>query len=93
MASADWMTPLHPRWEEFCERLEGPEGCNFQGEGPALTWSCGGGTDKTHARRILIAMGLSDEDVEWSLGYFEIRGGFCDCEILFNVDGVREADQ
>lgn len=29
------MTPQHPRWEEFCVRLEGPEGCNFVTLDPA----------------------------------------------------------
>ena len=24
------MTRTHPRWNEFCERLNGPEGCNFR---------------------------------------------------------------
>ena len=94
MASADWMTPQHPRWDEFCERLEGPEGCDFQKVGADTRWSCEGGTEKPRATRILTAMGLSAEDVQWSLAYFEELGGFCDCEILFNVDpAVREDGQ
>lgn len=24
------MTLKHPRWEEFCTRLDGPEGCDFK---------------------------------------------------------------
>lgn len=86
------MTPQHPRWDEFCERLGGPEGCNFQGDGGANTsWTCAGGTDKTFATHILTAMGLSADDVAWSLEYFSAHGGHCDCEILFNVDERREA--
>lgn len=78
------MTLQHPRWDEFCERLAGPEGCNFQDE-PKTSWQCAGGTDQTFARKILIAMGLSADDVAGSLEYFSTRGGHCDCEILFNV--------
>jgi len=85
---ADLMTPEHPRWEEFCARLEGPEGCHFIDAPNKLgcTWTCAGGTDKTFATMILRAMGFSDADVQWSLDYFETQGGYCDCEILFNVD-------
>jgi hypothetical protein len=81
------MTPKHPRWDEFCERLEGPEGCHFRPrlDQPGSTWTCAGGRDKTFAIQILTAMGFSSEDIAWSLQFFEVHGGFCDCEILFNV--------
>ncbi len=75
------MTPNHDRWDEFCERLGGTEGCDFQEDG---TWKCLGGTDKTFAIAILIDMG--GVDIPASLSFFEQNGGFCDCEILFNVD-------
>lgn len=77
------MTRDHARWEEFCERLAGPEGCNFSDDG----WLCAGGRDKTFATAILESMG--GIDVAASLSYFERNGGYCDCEILFNVD-VRD---
>jgi len=77
------MTPGHPRWEEFCDRLAGPEGCDFQKKPDGnTTWTCAGGTDKTFAARILKAMGM---DAAASLTYFDEHGGHCDCEILFNV--------
>jgi len=78
------MTPEHPRWEEFCERLAGPEGCNFKkGSTPeTTTWNCAGGTAKPCATKILKAMNM---DVAASLTYFDENGGHCDCEILFNV--------
>lgn len=77
------MTAEHPRWEEFEERLEGPEGCNFQeDENEETTWQCKGGTDKSKATAILIDMEM---DVSTSLSYFESNGGYCDCEILFNI--------
>jgi len=80
------MTPNHPRWEEFCNLLEGPEGCDFREDGDrGPTWHCNGGKDKTFAIKILKQMGFSEEEVEGSCKYFEKHGGYCDCEILFNV--------
>jgi hypothetical protein len=79
------MTTKHPRWNEFTQRLGGPEGCNFHDD-PAtgqMAWTCEGGSDKTLAAAILAKMG--GIDVPASLEYFEENGGFCDCEILFNV--------
>ena len=76
------MSPAHQRWEEFMDRLEGPEGCNCQPDPDApcgLTWHCDHST--THARRILEDMGA---DVEASLSGFEEFGGYCDCEIVLN---------
>jgi hypothetical protein len=82
-ATKEVMTDKHPRWEEFCNRLAGPEGCNFRKKPDGnTTWTCFGGTDKTFATRILEAMGM---DVTASLAYFSEHGGHCDCEILFNV--------
>jgi len=78
------MTPQHPHWTKFIERLEGPEGCDFkESDEGKVTWHCKGGVDKTFAEAILTAMG--DIDVVASLAYFEENGGHCDCEILFNV--------
>jgi hypothetical protein len=37
-------------------------------------------------------MGADDEDVATTLTYFDERGGYCDCEILLNVDAA-EAEQ
>lgn len=85
------MAPEHPLWDEFRERLEGPEGCNFQGEDDeegklivdTVTWKCAGGKDKSLATAILET--ISDVDIPASLAFFEEHGGHCDCEILFNV--------
>lgn len=80
------MTPTHPRWNEFIERLQGPEGCNFHENASGKTaWSCTSGTDRPYARHILECMG--GFDIEKSCEYFEGHGGYCDCEILFNVGG------
>jgi hypothetical protein len=88
------MTIDHERWQEFRDRLEGPEGCNFHeatpGDRESLTFDCAAGTDKTHAIAILTAMGATVPEIVASCEYFNSRGGFCDCEILFNVE-VRQS--
>lgn len=76
------MTTEHPRWEEFVRRLEGPEGCDFKQDN---TWKCAGGRDKSFAISILENMGCSPTDLAAQVDYFESRGGYCDCEIIFNI--------
>jgi hypothetical protein len=67
------MTTEHPCWPDFIERLD-----------YALTTTpCKAGQDKTIATSILKSM---DVEIKSSLAYFEVNGGFCDCEILMNVD-------
>jgi hypothetical protein len=94
----DEMTPMtreHPRWEEFCARLEGPEGCDFRSDcerGVGDTWYCASSNPEfpemahTLSRSILMKMGLSHEEIAASLAYFKEHGGYCDCEVLMNVD-------
>ena len=78
------MRPGHPKWYEFLKRLEGPEGCNFtEAKSGRITWFCRGGRDKSLA--IAIMQKIGHIDLETSLEYFEWKGGYCDCEILFNV--------
>jgi hypothetical protein len=77
------MTPEHPRWEEFCERLDAalegsPAGCN----------GCGHPAGHEAARSILATM--DDVDVAASLAYFREHGGHCDCEILLNLAAATE---
>jgi Protein of unknown function (DUF2695) len=36
-------------------------------------------------RRILMDMGVDDEDIEACLAYLSLQGGHCDCEVIFNV--------
>jgi hypothetical protein len=85
------MSPYHPRWDEFCTRLQGPEGCNFREDEDGKTvWDCGTReTDFALARPILERMGMN---VERSLGYFMGMGGMCDCCILFNCDPAHRRD-
>jgi len=95
MTELSVMTVDHPKWEEFTERLEGPEGCNFQqkvpGDAKSTTWKCSSGPDYALATPILKAMGC---DVEKSIAFFREHGGYCDCEVLFNVErSVRRLDR
>ena len=80
------MSPERADWQDFVERLEGPEGCNFRKreEDGKTTWDCSG-TGHEHSERILAAMGLSETEIAESLEYFKEHGGYCDCEVLFNV--------
>jgi hypothetical protein len=74
------LTPESPRWEEFCDALDAA----------VYTTGCKGdrgqskGKPHQHARKIMVEMG--DVDIDKSLAFFEAHGGFCDCEILLNVD-------
>ena len=80
------MTPFHPDWHEFYNRLQGPEGCDFKKDSKGkITWTCAAGRDKSLAIKILESMSV---DVPASLTYFENHGGYCDCEILFNVEAT-----
>ena len=79
------MTPSHPRWREFAERLAGPEGCDIrEDDAGELHWCCSAHT-REKAVAILRAMGISDAELLETLDYFDRNGGYCDCEILFNV--------
>jgi len=86
------MTMNHPRWNEFLERLSGPEGCNFHegvpGDGKTLTWTCDCTETCPLSSRILAEMGLTPDEIEESLEYFCSFGGYCDCEVVLNV-GMR----
>ena len=84
------LTPTHPRWREFTQRLGGPEGCNFREEAGQMKWKCGGRHDQSLARKILGRMGFLDGEIEDTLEYFTDHGGHCDCEILFNVDSADD---
>lgn len=80
------MTTDHPRWVEFVERLGGPEACDFREDADDdLTWRCSGHT-RHQASAILRDMGASDGDLLGTLDFFDENGGYCDCEILFNID-------
>ena len=84
------MTRTHPRWNEFCERLNGPEGCNFRNGKKGIEWTCDGGRERPFAVAILKSMGFDADGVRASLNYFNTQDGHCDCEILINVDRLED---
>lgn len=79
------------RWKAFIAALEGPIGCNFHykvpGDAKSITWTCAGGTDQSIARKILTTMKLKPAEIEETLAYCTEHGGYCDCEIVFNLSG------
>jgi Protein of unknown function (DUF2695) len=84
------MTPEHPRWDEFIDRLAGFEGCDFrESDDGSGAWTCDA-RDHTRpfCRSIMQHMGLSRGAIAASLAYFEEHGGYCDCEVLFNVCSI-----
>jgi uncharacterized protein DUF2695 len=80
------MTPKSQRWDAFAAALDEAiecEGCDGD-EGQASL-----GRTHRHAKKIMGDMGAID--VEASLAFFKENGGYCDCEVLMNVDAVSEA--
>jgi hypothetical protein len=73
------MTPINPRWHEFCDKLAGD---NYRCNG-CLRFENGTLNPDSFAVQILSEMG--NLDIESSIAFFERHGGFCDCEILLNV--------
>lgn len=71
--------PDHLRWDEFMDRLAGPDGCDVH-EG---RWTCFG--DHRACRRILEEMGATEAVIDDATRFFRQKGGYCDCEVLMNV--------
>jgi len=74
------LTPESPRWDEFADALcEAIERHDCDGDAQAA-----GSNAHRRAKQIMAEMG--GVDIPESLAFFESRGGYCDCEILLNVD-------
>ena len=83
------LTPEHPHWNAFCNRLERAMSVPRADD----CWRCDGDgswpdSDPTlvhrYAKQVMAEMGGIDADA--TLEFFKSRGGHCDCEILLNVD-------
>ena len=87
--AAPTMGPSHPKWAEFLADLGGPKGCDFRKDASGRsTWKCDGTVKRPICRRTLKRY---DVDVAGSLKLFVRHGGYCDCEVVFNVDrNVRD---
>jgi hypothetical protein len=83
------MTMDHPLWEDFMDRLYGPEGCNFDLKIPndmgSLTGTCDSRDTCPICRRLLESMGFTPEEIEASISYFHEHSGWCDCEVFLNL--------
>jgi hypothetical protein len=84
------MTPAHPRWHEFADRLgERVQFETDEGDVP-VRWRCFhshvGCVDVMHA------MGVDWADTDATLIWFQAHGGYCDCEVLFNIAALVKDD-
>ncbi len=83
------MTPEHPRWKEFMERLGSAEGgINVREGGKGIlekdrpTWDC----DHSLRATTAILRTMPDVDRDASLVFLHEHGGECDCEVFLNVE-------
>lgn len=67
-----FMNRKHPKWKQFRHEL------NYDID----LFGCK--NDTTLAKNLLKS-DFPDIDIPKTLAYFEKHGGFCDCEIIFNV--------
>jgi hypothetical protein len=78
------LTPKRSRWTVFVALL----GNTLTDGLPEGTWRCGndgsGGSNHRYAEAVLTELG--GIDIDGTLEFFREHGGYCDCEILFNVD-------
>jgi hypothetical protein len=73
MKNAEILTPNSDRWKTFILAVEAAvkiDGCDAK--------------TQRLAKRIMTDMG--NVDIPGSIEYFEAHGGYCDCEILMNVE-------
>jgi hypothetical protein len=70
------MTPKHEMWDDFCKilsyTLDNIEKCD---------------AETLKQSEYILRHYFTTVDTEKSLEYFRSHGGFCDCEVLMNVDG------
>ena len=74
-----YMSPAHPDWPAFIERLAGPEACDLRADGQ---WTC---HRDTRAAEAILRSHHPDCDLPASLRFFASQGGHCDCEVILNV--------
>ena len=72
------MSPAHSEWNYFVEQLE--EKLTEGSEASVVS-----GCDDTHklTKEILDEFSV---DIDETLEYLEDNGGYCDCEVIMNVD-------
>jgi hypothetical protein len=75
----------HPQWNEFVGRLGQALNPQLNDDGQIVSWSC-----ETDLRRTEAIVGEMGFDVEATLTYLTEHGGYCDCEVLLNVEAEAE---
>ena len=88
MKQSEILTPTSSRWDEFVDCLEAA----------VSRGGCNGGWITLHGKEVLanpdrvhlyaqgIMRRMGDVDIPGTIAFFEAHGGYCDCEILLNVD-------
>ncbi len=95
MTTPEILTPQSPRWREFIDGMTFmmTKGC------AADEWRCDGdGTggsnlEFVHCYAKTMMRNMGNVDVEGTLAYCKEHCGYCDCEILFNVDPEMRANR
>jgi len=85
------MTPRHPKWQRFIKKLKGPGYCDFRGSGKDFRFNCDASRTCPKVRKALHALGANKQEIEQSIGFFAAMSGFCDCEIIWNVEAIFES--
>jgi hypothetical protein len=84
---AEILTTSSRRWREFTDAL-------FAKLSGSVPGRCLGDEQPTrHCYALEVMGGIGSIDIEGSLVFFEEHGGFCDCEILINIDCGEEDDR
>jgi Protein of unknown function (DUF2695) len=73
------LTPEHNLWHTFCAELYARLGYEVPGR-------CQG--DHRNTVTLLDELGFHRST---TLAFFEVNGGYCDCEVLFNVEDSARA--
>jgi hypothetical protein len=87
----DLMTPLHPRWAEFTERLHGALTPWLHTDTGHESWNCTTDFDRPLATELLTRM--AGIDVAASLEYLAFHAGACDCTIILKVEAAVAQQQ
>jgi hypothetical protein len=91
MTTLETLTPKSPRWAQFITKLDQAVellGCGGDGTQIDDTWKILplnlDWPTLALTKRIMDLM--KDVDIDASVAFFREHGGFCDCEIVMNVD-------
>ncbi len=75
------LTPTSERWNWFCFALTDKLTIDAQ------RWRCDGDRGPNryrYAKKVMAEMG--GVNIDETISFFQSHGGYCDCEILMNVD-------